>query len=220
MCTYIPFCCCMKNITPKKFSFIALACNITKLILTVIVFFLLEMSAFWTTKIFELVFSIINLILLIIIIINISNGKIYDKFRQTGKFLCIIILILSILIIIYRLGLLILIILLDKFLKNFLGSNSSPSITEWLEFIIPTLFIIALEVIQFLSVNYLYKLISINSNISYYEYLQEIRNVGQVSINITNEKTNQNPQFFPYNNPNQFQIIQQNSETETKNNIK
>ena len=211
----------MKNISPKKFAFIALSCYIIKLILTTIVFFLLEMSAFLITKIIELLFSIINLILLIILIINISNGNIYDKFNKKGKCLCIIILILSILILIYRLGLFILIILLDKFLTKFLGQSSSTSTAEWLEFIIPSLFIIALEVINFLSVNYLYKLIRLNSNISYSEYLQEIRNVGQVSVTITNEKISQNPPIFPYNNPNQYtEAIQQNSETENQNNIK
>ena len=59
----------------------------------------------------------------------------------------------------------------------------------------------------------------INSNVSYNEYLQELRNVWQVSVTITNEKINQNAPIFPYNNPNQL-TIQQNSETETKNNIK
>ena len=220
MCTYIPFCCCMKNISPKKFAFIALSCYIIKLVLTTIIFFLSEMSAFLATKIIELVFSIINLILLIILIINLSNGRIYEKFHKTGKYLCIIILIISILIIIYRLGLFLLIILLDKFLSKFFNS-SSTSTEEWLKFIIPSLFIIVLEVVHFISVNYLYKLIRINSNISYNEYLQEIRNVGQVSVTITNEKINPNTPIFPYNNPNQIpETIQQNSESESQNNIK
>ena len=218
MCKCIPFCCCTKKINPKKFSIIALICNIIKLILSTTVFALLEMSAFLLTNIFELIFSIINLVLLMILIINISNGQIYDKFRKSGKYLCIIIIIVSILIVIYRLGLFILLILLDKFLSKYFHSSSS-STKEWIEFIIPTILIIALEVIQFLSVNYIYKLIRINSNVSYSEYLQELRNVGQISVTINNEKINQNAPIFPFNNPNQI-TIQQNSETETKNNIK
>ena len=218
MCKCIPFCCCTKKINPKKFSIIALICNIIKLILTTTVFALLEKSAFLLTNIFELIFSIINLVLLMILIINISNGQIYDKFRKSGKYLCIIIIIVSILIVIYRLGLFILLILLDKFLSKYFHSSSS-STKEWIEFIIPTILIIALEVIQFLSVNYIYKLIRINTNVSYSEYLQELRNVGQISVTINNEKINQNAPIFPFNNPNQI-TIQQNSETETKNNIK
>ena len=199
----------MKNISPKKFAFIGLCINLIKLILSVTIFFIF-ISLFLITNIVELVFSDLNLIILIIITIKISNREIYGKFHKSGKILCIISLIISIIIIIYRIGLFIIMILVNRFLSGDISTG------KLLAFNIPTLIIILLEVIQFLWVNYIYKLLRLNSKVSYEEYLKEIRNAGQVSVIVSNENIDQNPPAFFYGDPNKFsESIQQNSGNES-----
>ena len=60
------------------------------------------------------------------------------------------------------------------------------SIFHWCIFLIPAFIIVIIEIIDFLSVNYLYKLIRLKSDVSYNEYLKNGETIGQVSVIIAN----------------------------------
>lgn len=210
----LPFCCCMKNISPKQFVIAGLICSGIKAILSligIILIFsiLLSASSFY---IVEFLFIISTLVQLIILTINTFNGSIYDKNNKMGKILCIIVL---------SIGGVILLIRLIALILSFLAIAITSSSKYMLIILIPTILVFALEIIQFLAVNYFYKLISLKSNVSYNEYIKNGQNVDQVSVTITNTPINQNPPIFPYNNPNQIPgSSQENSEGDTNKNIK
>ena len=94
------------------------------------------------------------------------------------------------------------------------------SVGDWILFLVPTLIVTALEIIHFLAVNYLYRLIKIPTNLSYNDYITKGQSVEQVSVTVANAEINQNPPMFPYNNPNQIPSTnQQNDGTESNKNI-
>ena len=219
MCGFIPFCCGMKKWNAKTFTIIGLSCNVLKLIFSFLgVFLFLNLSIIagaLSLNIFELIFTFANLIFLIIIIIKIGNGQIFTVSNKSGKILCIIALVFSGIIIVLRS--LIFILGLVFYVKEDIIKIST---SDWLLFIIPTLIVLAIEIIHFLAVNYLYKLIKLPTDLSYNDYIGKGQNVDQVSVTIANTQTNQNPPMFPYNNPNQIPSTnQQNDETLSNKNI-
>ena len=235
MCGCIPFCCCMKNMSAKIFCYIGIGCNVIKLLLSILgTFLFIKRSVLgfaFISSFFEISFYVVNIAQLIIITIFINNGTIVNEHKTFGLVVCIIALILSGIIIILRLIILIGGIILyaievrnyNKYIKPYISTNPYEhiSIGSWLLLIIPTLIIIAIEVIHYLAVNYLYKLIKIPTISSYNEYLKSGESVEQGSVTIANTQINQNPQIFPYNNTNQIPgSNQQNNETETNTNIK
>ena len=233
MCSFIPFCCCMKNIDAKKYAIIGIVCNGIKLLLSgfgIIFIFSLGVFAFGGfLNIFEIIFTIVNLTLLIILLIKISNGKVFNDFNKTGKVLCMVALILSGIIIALRLLITILGIILyareaRKYNNAVKGLEKwgfeKISVGDWILFLVPTLIVTALEIIHFLAVNYLYRLIKIPTNLSYNDYITKGQSVEQVSVTVANAQINQNPPMFPYNNPNQIPSTnQQNDGTESNKNI-
>ena len=107
MCSFIPFCCCMKNIDAKKYAIIGIACNVIKLLLSILGIFLFfklsVISGGLCLNIFELAFTVANLVILIILLIKISKGYAFNDFNKKGKVLCLVVLILSGIIIVIRL---------------------------------------------------------------------------------------------------------------------
>ena len=237
MCSFIPFCCCMKNIDAKKYAIIGIACNVIKLLLSILGIFLFfklsVISGGLILNSFELIFTVSNLVILIILLIKICGGQVFNGFNKKGNVLCLVVLILSGIIIVIRLLLTILGIVfyareahrynniikdLEKY--GYHSEGTKISTLDWILFIIPTLIITALEIIHFLAVNYLYRLIKIPTNLSYNDYITKGQSVDQVSVTVTNTQINQNPPMFPYNNPNQIPSTnQQNDGTESNKNI-
>lgn len=96
----------------KKYAIIGIVCNRIKLLLSGLGIFLLSNLSVILggvfLKYFELIFTVASLALLIILLIKISNGKVFNGFNKTGKVLCIVSLILSDIIIVIRLFIIIL----------------------------------------------------------------------------------------------------------------
>lgn len=222
----------MKNWNAKIFAIIGVSCNAFKLLLSIIgIFLFFHFSVIAGGLIlngFELFFTFVNLVLLTILTVITYNGKIIRDSNQAGKILCIIALSLSGLIIVLRIILFILglvfyireVKLYNDYMDEleYLGINiyKKISVGDWILLIIPTLIVFIIEIIHFWAVNYLYKLIKIPTDLSYNDYLNNGQNVEQVS-NTTTIQVNQNPQGFPFNNPNQ--IPSSNQQNETNKNI-
>ena len=227
----------MKNIDAKKYAIIGIVCNGIKLLLSgfgmIFIFILSVFVGGAILNIFEIIFTIVNLTLLIILLIKISNGKVFNDFNKTGKVLCMVALILSGIIIVLRLLVTILgIIFYAREARRYNNAVkdledwgydfgfAKISTGDWIFFLVPTLLVTALEIIHFLAVNYLYRLIKIPTNLSYNDYITKGQSVNQVSVTVTNTQINQNPPMFPYNNPNQIPSTnQQNDGTESNKNI-
>ena len=212
----IPFCCFMKNISPKKFAIIGLVCNIVEAIIAI---FISILDGF-KIIIFEFLVILSNLVPIINLTQNIFNGSIYDENNKRGKIIYIIVLIVSSLILLLRFIFLIIAFIYFGQKSRFRG-GLGPSAFQWCIFLIPNFIFTILVIIHFLSVNYLYKLIRLKSNVSYNEYLKNGETIGQVSVIIANSPNNQNPPIFPYNNQNKIpNSNQENTETESNKNIK
>jgi hypothetical protein len=65
--------------------------------------------------------------------------------------------------------------------------------SDWILFIVPWIVYFSLEIVYFLAINYLYKLMSVKSFDSYEEYLKRGENVEQASVTSTEINVNQNP---------------------------
>ena len=200
-----PFCCCFKKIGPKKFAGTAIFCNILKLGIAISSFFLLKFSIVPPAlflNITDLTLTVANIVLLLFVTILLINGKIFDKYNKRGKILCIIAIVFSILIIMSRIATFILVMLNygnnKKWSKK--EKKKRASTLDWLLFFIPCGIFCLLEIIHFLVINYLLKLIKLHSNVSYSEYKKSGQFVGEVSIHGSNTEI-KNPQVFPYNNP-------------------
>jgi len=200
-----PFCCCFKNIGPKKYVGTATFCNIFKLGISIGSFFFLKTSIAQYAlylNIFELALTILNIILLIFVTIFLVNGKIFDKYNKRGKVLCIFAIIFSALMIISKITTSILVLMSYRDSKKWLKKEKKkgPSLIDWLLYFIPSGIFCLLEIIHFFVVNYLFKLIKLHSNVSYSEYKKSGQFVGEVSIRGSDTDI-KNPQIFPYNNP-------------------
>ena len=177
-----PFCCFFKNIGPKKYAGTAIACNIFKLGISIGSFFIIKSSIVEYAlylNILELVFTVVNLILLSFVIFFLVNGKIFDKYNKRGKILCIFAIIFSAIIIMSRIATFVLVMIFYRDNKKWLKKENKKG---------PSM------------VNYLFKLIKLHSNVSYSEYKKSGQFVGEVSIHGSNNDI-KNPQIFPYNNP-------------------
>ena len=186
----IPFCCCCINFTPKTFTIIALACNIIKLIISFISLFAIIWAILLGASLlsfFEIIFTITNLVHMSVILCYLSNKKAFVDSNKCCKILCIISLILSGLIIIFRILTLIIIIAL--------ASATDTGGGFWAGFIITFLLFLAIEVIHFLSVYYLYRLLTLKADCSYNDYLRNGTAIEQNSVTINNNTTNQNTMF-------------------------
>lgn len=200
-----PFCCFFKNIGPKKYAGTAIACNIFKLGISIGSFFIIKSSIVEYAlylNILELVFTVVNLILLSFVIFILVSGKIFDKYNKRGKILCIFAIIFSAIIIMSRIATFVLVMIFYRDNKKWLKKENKkgPSISDWLLFFIPCGIFCLFEIIHLLVVNYLFKLINLHSNVSYSEYKKSGQFVGEVSIHGSNSDI-KNPQIFPYNNP-------------------
>ena len=189
----ISFCCCCINFTPKTFTIIALVCNIIKLIISFISLFAIIWAILLGASLLSflgLAFTITNLVHMSVILCNICNKNAFGKFNKCCKILCIVSLVFSGVIIISQILTLIIIIAL--------ASETDTEGGFWAGFIITFILVLAIEVIHFLSVYYLYKLLKLKADCSYNDYLKKGTGVEQNSVTINNNTTNQNP-IFPTN---------------------
>ena len=193
----IPFCCCCKRYKPIIFCYIALAVNVIKLALSIVSFFLLQLGEFFFGYFyngFEILFVIANIVFLSIITYYLRKGK--EKFKCV-KILCFISMIFSGLILLFHFLGLILGIIVYKRAKSVLSGYGvyMPRIrtSDWILFIVPLIVYFSLEIVYFLAINYLYKLMSVKSFDSYEEYLKRGENVEQASVTSTEINVNQNP---------------------------
>ena len=186
----IPFCCCCINYTPRTFDIIALGCNILKIIISFISLFAILWAILFAASFFsflEIIFTIVNLVHTSVILCHLCNNETFGKYNKCDKILCIVSLVFSGIIIVLRLLTLIIIIALVSEAGGF-----------WAGFFITFLIFIAIEVIHFLALNYLYKLLSLKEDCSYNDYIKKGSPVNQNSVTITN-KENNNPPMFPSN---------------------
>ena len=183
----IPFCCCCMNFTPKVFAYIALGCNIFKLIISFISLFAIIWAILLGATLLsflEIIFTIINLIFVSVILCKLSNREAFGEFNSCAKCMCITAMVFSGIIIVFRIITLIIIIAV----ATEVGGG------VWAGFIITFLLFLAVEVIHFLAVNYLYKFLSLKEDCSYNDYIQK-KPVDQISVTVNNTNNNQNNLF-------------------------
>ena len=188
----IPFCCCCANFTPRTFDIIALACNIIKVIISLISLFAILWAVLLAASLFsflEIAFTITNLVHTSVILCHFCQNEAFGKYNKCDKTLCMVSLVFSGIIIALRLLTLILIIAI--------ASETGGGF--WAGFIITFLLFLSIEVIHFIALNYLYKLLSLKADCSYNDYNNKIGiPVNQNSATVTNIYNN-NPPMFPPN---------------------
>lgn len=203
----LPFCCCIKNFSPKVLAIIALVCNIIKLIITSISLFALIWAIVASANalgIIELIFNLVHIINIIIILWKIANKNAFGISNKTVKVLCIVSMVLSGFLLLFGLITLIILIALASEIKN---------ASFWGIFIVIYILILANEVIHFLAIYYLYRLLDLKADCSYSDYLKKGSPVGQnTTVEIKNE---QNLHVFPQSTPNNITI--QVPQTNTSN---
>lgn len=195
-----PFCCCFKNIDPKKFAGTTYFCNSLKLAISISSFFIIKFSIVKPVlflNIAELALTVVNIALLTLITVYILNGKIFASYNKRGKILCILAHLFSGIIIMTRIATFILVILNYRDNKKWSKKENkkSASTMDWLLFLIPCGIYCLLEITHLLAVNYLFKLIKLHSNRSYSEYKKSGQFVGEVSIHGSNSDIKA-PQIF------------------------
>ena len=188
----IPFCCCCANFTPRTFDIVALACNIIKVIISLISLFAILWAVLLAASLFsflEIAFTITNLVHTSVILCHFCQNEAFGKYNKCDKTLCMVSLVFSGIIIALRLLTLILIIAI--------ASETGGGF--WAGFIITFLLFLSIEVIHFIALNYLYKLLSLKADCSYNDYNNKIGiPVNQNSVTVTNINNN-NPPMFPPN---------------------
>jgi heme/copper-type cytochrome/quinol oxidase subunit 2 len=203
----IPFFLCTKKFNAKLYDIIALGCNVLKLSISIASIFLIAFSilaiAFFSSF-FEFAFTITNLVHMAVILCKLNNGEAYDKSNKCCRILCIVSMVFSGIIIFLRVLTLIIGIVFynqaDKWLKEKGISGGAPA-GEWAKLLIPLFLYIIVEIIHFLSVNYLYKLLKLKTDVNYEEYLKGGQTVEQNSM--TNVQITQNQPVLSTNLPNQ-----------------
>ena len=184
----IPFCCCCANFTPRTFDIIALACNIIKVIISLISLFAILWAVLLAASLFsflEIAFTITNLVHTSVILCHFCQNEAFGKYNRCDKTLCMVSLVFSGIIIALRLLTLILIIAI--------ASETGGGF--WAGFIITFLLFSSIEVIHFLSVYYLYRLLTLKADCSYNDYLKNGTAIEQNSVTVNNTTTNPNPMF-------------------------
>lgn len=202
----IPFFLCTKKFNAKTYDFIALGCNVLKLSISIGSIFLIAFSilaiAFFSSF-FEFAFTITNLVHMAVIFCKLKSGEAYDKSNKCCRILCIVSMVFSGIIIFLRVLTLILGIVLyskvDKWLEK--EGVKGASTGDWIKLLIPLIIYIIVEVIHFLSVNYLYKLLKLRTDANYEDYLKGGQTVEQNSM--TNVQVVQNTPVLSTTLPNQ-----------------
>lgn len=201
---FINFCCYTKNFNAKQYCIIALVINGLKFALSIISLFLIDSSLFFfgfLSGFLETPMTIANIIFMIFVLIYINNGSAFDKNNKCSKILCMIEMVFSGIVLLIRfLGLIIGIILYaqsSRWIKN-LGIGKART-SDWIKLILPYIIYLVIEVIHFLAVNYLYKLLSLKTNSNYNEYEKNGVPVEQVSV--TNAQITQNQPVLVTNMP-------------------
>lgn len=205
----IPFCCCIKNFSPKTLAIIALVCNILKFLISSISLFALLWAIIATASVFgflELIFLITHIVNISIILWKISNKDAFGNSNKTVKILCIISMVMGGLIILFRLLTLIILIVVSVEIK--IGSF-------WAIFIVVYILFLANEVIHFLAIYYLYRLFTLKADCSYDDYLKKGSPVEQNSMTNIEVKIDQNLPVYPQTTPNNINI--QVPQTNTSN---
>ena len=198
----IPFCCCLKNFSPKVFAFITLGCEGLKIILSILSIVFIPFGVVLGGIILnalEFFPSLAYLIQIILITVFIFNGSAFDKKNSCCKVMCIVIFVISSIRILLKIISFILLIysytLVDEWLEE--KRISGPTTKDWLGFLVPYILYLIIEVTEFLSMIYIYKLLKLKSNVSYLEYLKNGQNVEQVSVTVTNAQISQTPPILP-----------------------
>lgn len=202
----IPFFLCTKKFNAKIYDYIALGCNVLKLSISIGSIFLIEFSilaiAFFSSF-FEFAFTITNLVHMAVIFCKLKSGEAYDKSNKCCRILCIVSMVFSGIIIFLRVLTLIFGIVLyskvDKWLEK--EGVKGASAGDWIKLLIPLIIYIIVEVIHFLSVNYLYKLLKLKTDANYEDYLKGGQTVEQNSM--TNVQVVQNTPVLSTTLPNQ-----------------
>ena len=202
----IPFFLCTKKFNAKTYDFIALGCNVLKLSISIGSIFLIAFSilaiAFFSSF-FEFAFTITNLVHMAVIFCKLKSGEAYDKSNKCCRILCIVSMVFSGIIIFLRVLTLIFGIVLyskvDKWLEK--EGVKGASAGDWIKLLIPLIIYIIVEVIHFLSVNYLYKLLKLRTDANYEDYLKGGQTVEQNSM--TNVQVVQNTPVLSTTLPNQ-----------------
>lgn len=202
----IPFFLCTKKFNAKTYDFIALGCNVLKLSISIgsiflIAFSILAIALF--SSFFEFAFTITNLVHMAVIFCKLKSGEAYDKSNKCCRILCIVSMVFSGIIIFLRVLTLILGIVLysqvDKWLEK--EGVKGASTGDWIKLLIPLIIYVIVEVIHFLSVNYLYKLLKLRTDANYEDYLKGGQTVEQNSM--TNVQVVQNTPVLSTTLPNQ-----------------
>ena len=138
-----------------------------------------------------------------VIFCKLKSGEAYDKSNKCCRILCIVSMVFSGIIIFLRVLTLILGIVLysqvDKWLEK--EGVKGASTGDWLKLLIPLIIYVIVEVIHFLSVNYLYKLLKLRTDANYEDYLKGGQTVEQNSM--TNVQVIQNTPVLSTTLPNQ-----------------
>ena len=202
----IPFFLCTKKFNAKTYDFIALGCNVLKLSISIGSIFLIAFSILaiaFISSFFEFAFTITNLVHMAVILCKLKSGEAYDKSNKCCRILCIVSMVFSGIIIFLRILTLIIGIVLyskvDKWLEK--EGVRGASAGDWIKLLIPLIIYIIVEVIHFLSVNYLYKLLKLRTDANYEDYLKGGQTVEQNSM--TNVQVVQNTPVLSTTLPNQ-----------------
>ena len=201
----LPFCCCLQNFGPKVYAYIALACDIAKIVLTICSFFLLEFSIIFAgpfLSIFDFFPTIANIILMIVIIIKISNGSAFAQDNSCCICMCIASLIICGIIFVMRIIFFIEFIVayntIDKWIEKETKAGGA-STSDWMKLIVPYILLFIIEIIHILAVIYLYRLLKIKSNVCYRDYLYNGPNVpnSPTTVTVSNDPMIKNPPIIP-----------------------
>ena len=202
----IPFFLCTKKFNAKIYDYIALGCNVLKLSISIGSIFLIAFSILaiaFISSFFEFAFTITNLVHMAVILCKLKSGEAYDKSNKCCRILCIVSMVFSGIIIFLRILTLIIGIVLyskvDKWLEK--EGVRGASAGDWIKLLIPLIIYIIVEVIHFLSVNYLYKLLKLRTDANYEDYLKGGQTVEQNSM--TNVQVVQNTPVLSTTLPNQ-----------------
>ena len=197
----LPFCCILQNIGPKVYSFIAIGCEIVKIIFTIMSFFLLEFSIILAgafMSIFGFFPTIANIILMIVTIVMISNDSAFEENNSCCKCMCIASLIICGIIFILRIIFFILFVAAYNNANNWVEENIKikASGSDWAKLIIPYIFFFIMDIVQILSLIYLYRLLKMKSSVCYRDYLVKGPR-PPITVTVSNDPMIKTPQIFP-----------------------
>ena len=197
----LPFCCILQNIGPKVYAFIAIGCEVVKIIFTILSFFFLEFSILLAgafMSIFGFFPTIGNIILMIVLIIMISNNSAFAENNSCCKCMCIASIIICCLIFILRVIFFIIFIAAynnsTKWIEE--GKKLKASGSDWAKLVIPYVFFFIMDICQILSLIYLYRLLNMKSSVCYRDYLDKGQ-ISPITVTVSNDPMMKTPQIFP-----------------------